>query len=176
MERDEPSRIAAVLFDRDDEVDTAIAEFVAAARREGARVAGFLQERVEAADCAHDDVRLRDLARGDAFAIMQDLGPGATGCRIDAAAIAVAAARLGENLGATPDLVIVNRFGKLESEGGGMLAELGEAVARGLPVVVAVPRRFRDPWDAFACGLDAQLPPRATALRQWWARLMAPAN
>jgi hypothetical protein len=174
----EPSRIAAVLFDRDDEVDAAVGEFVAAVRREGALVAGFLQERLETADCAHDDVRLRDLVRGDAFAIMQDLGAGATGCRLDAAAIAFAAGRLGEVLALEPepDLVIVNRFGKLECEGGGLLAELGETVARGLPVVVCVPLRFRDAWVAFAGGLDVELPPVSGALADWWARArLAPA-
>jgi len=172
-----PPRIAAVLFDRDDDVDAALAAFVEAARRDGARVAGFVQERIENAGCERHDVRLRDLESGAEIAIMQDLGPDATGCRVDPSAIAAAAGRLAQALAATPDLVIVNRFGKLECEGGGLLAELAEAVAAGLPVVVCVPRRFRAAWSHFAGGLDAQLPPRKAALEAWWARArLAPAH
>ena len=149
--------------------------FVAAARRDGARLVGFLQER--GPGCGRHDAALRDLASGEVLAIMQDLGPGASGCHVDPAAIAAAAGRLGRALDAgDPDLVVVNRFGKLECEGGGMLAELGEAVARGLPVVVCVPRRFGDAWAAFAGGLDERLPPESAALADWWARArLAPA-
>jgi nucleoside-triphosphatase THEP1 len=167
------SRLAAVLFDRDDDVDAAVGELVAAARRGGARVVGFAQERIVDEGCDCHDVRLRDLSNGEEIAIMQDLGPGATGCRVDSAAIAAAAGRLGRALAAAPDLVVVNRFGKLECEGGGLLAEIGEAVARGLPALVCVPLRFREAWNDFAAGLDAQLPPRGAALREWWAAVTA---
>ena len=64
----------------------------------------------------------------------------------------------------------------IECEGGGLLAELGEAVARGLPVIVCVPLRFRAAWAEFAGGLDVELPPRSAALADWWARArLAPA-
>jgi molybdate transport system ATP-binding protein len=165
------SRLAAVLFDRYDDVDAAIAGFVASARQAGARVAGFVQERIEVGTCECEDFRLRDLETGDELAIMQDLGRESSGCRVDPAAVAVAAERLGRALADAPDLLIVNRFGKLESEGGGVSAELGEAVALGLPVVVAVPIRFRGAWDAFAGGLDTPLPPQAAALEAWWSRI-----
>ena len=169
------SRIAAVLFDRDEEVDAAVADFVAAARRGGARVAGFVQERIAGSD--RRDVRLRDVESGAQIAILQDLGPGASGCRVDPAALALAAGRLGRRLDEAPDLVILNRFGKLECDGGGLSAELGRSVALGLPVLVAVPLRFRDAWNDFAGGLDVQLAPRRAALEAWWARArLAPAR
>ena len=159
------SRLAAVIYERDDDVDAILRSFVAVARREGARVCGFVQEIVG----EEHDVRLRDVETGAEIAIMQDLGAGATGCRLDSAAIAVAAERIGRVLTEAPDLLVVNRFGKLESEGGGLLAELGEAVALDVPVVVCVPRRFRDAWNAFAAGLDAQLPPDRAEIEAWWA-------
>jgi hypothetical protein len=162
-----PPRIAAIVFDRDEDVDAEVRDFVEMALRDGVRIAGFVQER---GDEDRRDVRLRDLGGGGDIAIMQDLGPGATGCRVDPGAIAVAAGRLAQALAGRPDLVIVNRFGKLECEGGGLSAELAEAVALGLPVVVSVPLRFRETWNAFAGGLDAQLPPRRQALEDWWMR------
>jgi hypothetical protein len=172
---EEPPRLAAIFFERDEDVDAPLAEFVAAARRAGARVAGFLQHRVEARGCDCHDVRLQDIVSGAQFSIMQDLGAGATGCRVDTAAIAAAAGLVARALAEAPDLLALNRFGKLECEGGGLLAELGEAVARGIPVVVCVPTRFREAWNQFAGGLDAQLPARRDALEAWWTAL-APAE
>ena len=66
---------------------------------------------------------------------------------------------------------MVNRFGRLESEGGGMIAEIGRACADGLPLIVCVPKRFLPAWDAFAAGLDAKLPPASAAIEGWWAAL-----
>jgi hypothetical protein len=166
-----PSRLAAVLFDRDDDVDAAIRAFVAFARGEGARVAGFVQE--DDPSSQPRDVWLRDLETGARIPIMQDLGACASGCRLDAGAIAVAAERLGRALAGSPDLLVVNRFGKLECDGGGVLAELGEAAARGVPVVVCVPLRFREAWEAFAQDLYAPLAPDPAALMSWWADVAA---
>ena len=70
-----------------------------------------------------------------------------------------AARLLDRALATNPDLLVVNRFGRLESEGGGMLAEIGRAFAEGVAMIVCVPGRYRDAWNAFAAGLDAQLPP-----------------
>ncbi len=82
--------------------------------------------------------------------------------------IALAASLLDSARATKPDLLVVNRFGRLESEGGGMLAEIGHAFADGLALIVWVPERFRDAWNAFAAGLDAKLPPNREAIEQWW--------
>ena len=134
--------------------------------------AGLVQERAcDDGLCALQDVRVRDLVTGETLDIMQDLGPDATGCRVDPAAIAVAAGMLDRARGQNPDLIVVNRFGRLESEGGGMLAEIGRAFADGAPMIVCVPKRYLHAWDAFASGLDAKLPPTRDAIEGWWASL-----
>ena len=60
-----PRRLAAVMFDRDEDVDAAVIAFVDAARRAGARLVGFVQEHGEAAGCDRHDAFLRDLANGE---------------------------------------------------------------------------------------------------------------
>ena len=70
--------------------------------------------------------------------------------------------------GEKPDLLVVNRFGRLESEGAGMIAEIGAAVAEGEAVLIAVPLRYADAWNAFADGLDAQIRPEISELDRWW--------
>ena len=74
-----------------------------------------------------------------------------------------------------PDLLVANRFGRLESEGGGMLAEIGRAFADGLPLIVCVPKRYLNAWDAFAdrprretaadAGRDRRLVGRPSSIR-----------
>ncbi len=169
---DEPAGLAAIVFDRDEEPDPPLLAFVEAALRRGLRIAGLVQERACDSDlCALKDVRVRDLVTGETLEIMQDLGREATGCRVDPAAIAVAARMLDAARATGPDLLVVNRFGRLESEGGGMLAEIGRAFADGLPLIVCVPARYLEAWDAFAAGLDAKLPPTLPAIESWWAAL-----
>ena len=167
------SRLAAIVFERDEAPDEALIAFVGGAMASGARIAGLVQERADDDLCDKHDVRVRDLTSGEVLPIMQDLGAGSTGCAVDPAAIAAAARLLGRALATNPDLLVVNRFGRLELEGGGMLSEIGRAFSEGVAMIVCVPARYRDAWDAFAAGLDAQLPAEREALEAWW-RSVAP--
>ena len=59
-------------------------------------------------------------------------------------------------------------------ENAGLIAEIGQAVAAGHPLLIGVPRRFVPAWDAFAQGLDEKLPCRRAAIDAWWQRIQAP--
>ena len=87
-------------------------------------------------------------------------------------ALRLRAGKLAQRLDAArarrPDLLVVNRFGRLEAEGGGMRAEIAAAIADGLALLIAVPTRFLDAWNEFAGGLDTQAPPTEAALSAWW--------
>jgi hypothetical protein len=171
----EASPLAAIVFDRDEAPDAPLIDFIATAIRRGVRVAGLVQERAGEASCEWPDVRVRDLATGATLPIMQDLGHDAEGCRVDPDAIAHAAVLLDRALATCPDLLVVNRFGRLESEGGGMIVEIGRAFAEGIALIVCVPKRYLGAWNAFSGGLDAQLPPDLEAIEAWWETI-APAS
>jgi nucleoside-triphosphatase THEP1 len=49
-----------------------------------------------------------------------------------------------------PDVVIVNKFGKSESEGGGLRDVIADVVGAGIPLLISVPRRNLDAWRSFA--------------------------
>ena len=168
---DEPCRLAAIVFDRDEDPDAPLRQFLERLARAGARVGGLLQERGDSDGCSRRDVGVRNLTTGERFSLMQNLGAAATGCQVDPAAIAVAARQFAEALQMRPDLLVANRFGRLESEGGGMLAEIGQAVAAGVALIVCVPQRYLEAWNGFAGGLDRQLPPRLDAIEAWWAEV-----
>jgi len=158
------SRLAAIVFDHDEPVDDVMRALIETIRAQRVKVAGLVQE--PGAD--ERDLLVRDLITGERLPIMQDLGAESSGCAVDPAAIAVAARMLDRARGEKPDLLVVNRFGRLESEGGGMIAEIGAAVAEGEAVLIAVPLRYSDAWNAFASGLDVQLRPNVAALEDWW--------
>ena len=79
------SRLAAIVFGREADVDRTIGDFIASAQKEGARIAGLVQEYGDDGDRAVHDIRVRDLTSGAQLPIMQNLGREATGCRIDSA-------------------------------------------------------------------------------------------
>jgi hypothetical protein len=172
----ESRRLAAILFDRDEAPDPPLIAFVEAAIRRGVRIAGLVQERAAGDLCHWHDVQVRDIQSGEMLQIMQDLGPEATGCRVDPGAIAFAARLLERALATGPELLVVNRFGRLESEGGGMLAEIGRAFAEDVALIVCVPKRYRNAWNSFAAGLDTQLPPRRAAIEGWWGTIARAAS
>ena len=167
--------VAAIVFDRNEDAYAPLGEFLDRLTERGVRVAGLVQERAPCEGCEGKDLWLRNLTTGQRFAIMQDLGADSDRCRVDPSAIAVAARELGEAVKTRPDLVVANRFGRLESEGEGMIAEIGEAVAEGVALLIAVPLRYLDAWNAFAGGLDRQLPPQLEAMEAWWDDVRAEA-
>ncbi|GGK22034.1 DUF2478 domain-containing protein [Salinarimonas ramus] len=164
-------RIAALVYGRKEPVSALMEGFAARLRARGLRVAGLVEADLEADACLRGEMALRDLGSGDVVSICQDLGSGATGCRVDPRGLAEAGARLAAGLAAAPDCVVVNKFGKLEADGEGLADEIGQCVAQGVPLVIGVPARFRAAWDAFAGGLDTPLPATASALDAWWATL-----
>ncbi|MGJ3262205.1 MAG: DUF2478 domain-containing protein [Salinarimonas sp.] len=172
MSTDAP-RIAALVYTRQEPVSALMADFAARLRAKGHRVAGLVEAELAADACLRGDMALRDLTSGAVVSICQDLGPGARGCRVDPRGLAEAGARLAAGLEAVPDCMIVNKFGKLEAEGAGLAAEIGACVAAGVPLVIGVPARFREAWNAFAGGLDTPLPCTAAALDAWWLSVCA---
>jgi len=65
------------------------------------------------------------------------------------------------------DLIVINKFGKTEAEGNGLIAEIAEAAARGIAVLIAVPERNLDAWREFAADLAIELPADPDALLRW---------
>jgi hypothetical protein len=65
------------------------------------------------------------------------------------------------------DLVVMNRFGRAESLGGGLLTSLTSAVAAEVPVLTAVRAPYDMAWAQFHGGLGRELPPVLEAIVAW---------
>lgn len=118
---------------------------------------------------------LHVLGTGQVVCISQDLGAGSRGCRLDAAgleeAVGLAEARLAAE--PRPRLVILNKFGKREMEGGGFRPLIGRALEMGVPVLTAVGEGNRPGFEGFAEGLAETIGPSEAEALDWCRRIVA---
>ena len=137
-------------------------------KRNGVRLVGALRAASPDAGSGSCDCDLWILPNGPRWRITQDLGPGATACRMDAGAfeqaVGLAMSRL--QAGRT-DLVILNKFGLSEAEGRGFRAVIAEALARGVPVLTGLSESHRAAFDRYADGMAMILAPTEAAVMDW---------
>ena len=159
-------RAAAIEDDGSCDVDALLADVAARLQQAGQRVRGLLMTYPEGRDSCTCSMVLLDLHTRQTYLVSQPLGSGATGCRADTQGFARASVVLRRAADEAVDLVISNRFGGQEANGGGFRQELLELLAQDVPVLTAVATRFLPAWDAFTGGATV-LPARAEAVQDW---------
>ncbi|MEZ5644146.1 MAG: DUF2478 domain-containing protein [Burkholderiaceae bacterium] len=165
-------RAAAIEDDGSCDVDALLAEVAERLGRAGRRVGGLLMTYPQGrATCAGEMV-LVDIETRETYLVSQPLGSGSSGCRADPQGFARASVVLRRLVGRAPDLVICNRFGRLEVEGGGFRAEMLDLMASDVPVLTVVSSRFRDDWLSFT-GDAALLRPDIAVVDAWLWRCLA---
>lgn len=159
--------LAAIRFD-DADIDTFLLEIATTLSRAGLRLRGVLQSRgAVGGDCHCADMDLTTLGSDRTFRISQPLGNGSRGCRLHPGALADCSSFLEAELNAGADLLILNRFGRGESEGRGFRDLIGKAIALNIPVLTAVRPTYFEPWAQFGEGLSCDLPMEQDAVLDW---------
>lgn len=123
----------------------------------GCRLTGVVQRDEARAGGAGCDMVLEELWSGETIAISQDRGPHARGCRLDMGELLRAMQLVAAALEQSPGVLVLNKFGKTEAEGGGCRDLIVQAVGASVPVLIAVPCRNFDPWRAFAGNLAREI-------------------
>jgi nucleoside-triphosphatase THEP1 len=142
--------LAAVIYPNEAYPQATFRRVVEHCRSRTLKLSGVLQHPA-CEDPGHRcDVVLEDLASGARTELFERRGRGARGCRLDVAALADVTARLERALQNDPDLLVLNKFGKVEAEGGGLVDPIAAAIDRDIPVVIGVPVRNLEAWRAFA--------------------------
>lgn len=165
--------LAALIFREGEDVNRVVADFASELAEKGHRLGGFIQVSATNDACDCKDVHVLDLETGGRLPLLQDLGKHSQSCRIDQAALAEIGLLLSDSIKRSPDLLFINRFGKLEAEGKGVLAEIGAAATSGIPTLVSVPWRYLVPWRDFTMGLDEELACTSADLHRWWKGVTA---
>jgi nucleoside-triphosphatase THEP1 len=162
--------IAAIVYADGVYPDRIIARAIEPLRTAGLQLAGALQVEPVAAGRHPCDLLLEDLASGEVHAIAEHRGREARGCRLDVGLLTeIGEAVLHSLHDDQPRLLVVNKFGKIEADGGGLRQAVAEAVDLGIPVLVGVPARNLDRWRAFAGPLAIELPATVGAIVDWLA-------
>ncbi len=154
--------------------DDLLAEVAQALQAQGMRLAGAVQR--NSADgtecCSRMELVLLTGRTTDPspIGISQRLGGGATGCRLDPDGLERAVGRIAAMIaaeGAAIDIVVVNKFGRQEAEGGGFRPVIAQALSAGVPVLTKLSPDAAPAFAEFAGDLAEELPPERSALIDW---------
>lgn len=160
-------RAAAVVYTREDGVDTALAAAVQAMSQHGIVIGGLLQRVGKQIAPGKREMLVRILPGGKMICLSDPRGPGVQGCILDTDALAHAAVAFRRATLARPDLLLANRFGKQEASGSGLRAELAEAIMADIPLLVPVRADMLPDWRDFLGEQARELPPTTNAILDW---------
>lgn len=160
-------RLTAVVYEAGFPIDEFLTRVVNLLRAENILLGGALQENSPGDGGRCSAMTLVDLTARGRFRISQDLGSQAEGCRLDAQGIAEFVALLDRTPDQDVELLILNRFGKAEAEGGGLRSAFARAMEAGIPALTAVRAPYTEAWSQFHGRLATDLPADLDLVLAW---------
>ena len=154
------------------ETDRFLAAVVVRLEVSGLRLAGTVQTNIARADRTRCDMDLRVLPDGPVYRISEDRGAAARGCMLDHGALEQTVAEVARRLDGA-EVLIVNKFGKAESEGRGLVPVISAALDQGMTVLVGVNALNLPLYLDFAGGLSEALPAEETTAVSWCLRRLS---
>jgi nucleoside-triphosphatase THEP1 len=140
-------------------------------REAGVAVAGIVPYQPSSRERSEGpDMEVEDLASRIILQLSDDTKVMSAECRLDPAALQEAAALISASFRNAPELVILNKFGRLEVKGEGLRDVICDAVELGFPVVIGVPERHLESWRAFTNGLAEESSVDSPCVHQWLSR------
>jgi nucleoside-triphosphatase THEP1 len=159
-------KLAYVTLQGRGRTDALIAEVAARLTADGVRLAGTVQSNIERPDRRKCDMDLAILPDGPVVRISEDRGALARGCLLDSGALEQTVVEVQSRL-PQAEVLIVNKFGKREAEGRGLVPVIAEALDMGLPVLIGVNGLNLAAFLAFAGEGVAALPGEPAQIAQW---------
>ena len=160
--------LAAVVYRETDSPDCVLHEFAQYLKNDGCRVAGLIQSRSESGA-----ISVTALPTGDVICLAPDGASGSELSCIDTGKLIAAAEQIKGLIVSGADLVIINRFGRLEAVGKGLIQQIVDALEGDVPVIVAVPDYRFEEWLRFTCGMSVKLNCSQESILKWWRSLGA---
>jgi len=169
----DPSRLAAIIYRGEDDVDALLHDFAHDRLRAGDRLGGIVQHNVKDAAGRKIDMEVTDLLTGQAIGICQPLGQGSQSCKLNASGLAEASVAVSRAIDAEVDLLIINKFAKQEASGHGLRSEFAEAIIAGRPLLTAVPLKCVEAWREFTGNFGTMLLCARPVVASWWQDVTA---
>lgn len=162
--------LAAIHYPKGFHIDRLLSEVCTYLSDSGLRLGGLLQVSAGGAGGCATSVHAIDLRTGEKFDIWDKRGTCAKGCRLDERGLLLASAAVEEAIEDKVDLIVINRFGRAESLGRGLLDCFVSALDERIPVLTAVREPYDGAWSEFHGGLGVDLANERAAVCDW-ARL-----
>lgn len=166
--------IAAVRYPRKFEIDLLFADVCWNLLERGVRVGGVIQTITPGIEgqCAAS-IQVVDVRSDAVFNVWENRGLDAKGCRLNEAGLLEMEPTLLGAIEDRVDLLLVNRFGRAESLGRGLIGCFAAAIDARVPVLTAVREPYDIEWQRFHGGMGVELPPSLSAALQWCELLFA---
>ena len=162
---DSQADIAAVVYGPGEDPDRLLRGFADDLQRSGCRVVGLIQAG-RAGGGAREHLPAVALPTRTAISLRHDCAR--AGCHLDERHVAETRRWIAAAIREGADLLIINRFGKLEAAGAGFVDEIKRAVAVDIPVLIAVPQWRFTMWTRFCAGMCVKLACSREPMQAWW--------
>lgn len=161
---------AAVIYKAENKACTCLKDFAAELKASGTKVGGLLQEMLSLEHGKLGGIEAIEIDTGRRIPIKtphtEATDPDACMLQIDA--LAECSGALRRAIADQAGLVIVEKFGKQEAAGEGIVDDIIAVIAEGLPTLVAVPENYLEAWNTVTGGDIVQIECDSQALHQWW--------
>jgi nucleoside-triphosphatase THEP1 len=160
--------LAAIHYERDFDINDLLRTVVKSLQGKGVRVGGVLQEAEFRPNGYCAQLNIVDIRTGKTERITQDRGRDSRGCKLDPRGLAAISYCITDAIDADVDLVVINKYGRAESEGHGLLSCIEHAVSAGVPILTTVREPYIAAWNLYHGGLAIELPAKIDAILQWY--------
>ena len=161
---------AAAVYNANTSDRTALSKFVDKQKSLRTRVGGLLQEALFDEQGAIIGLDAVDVASNRRIPISRPV-KNHQECGLDVSALAQTASVIINAIEDRLDLVVVEKFGELEQKGEGLIDEVLDTIATGIPLLIAVPESALPLWQERSGELGSVLPFSETAFEQWWQQV-----
>ncbi len=166
-------RFAAVVYPAKKGDREELARFVESLKKSKVRVGGILQEKISLGNNGARRVEAVDIGTGRRTPLNEPKPEILSEhvCSLNISALAESTAILRKAIEDHVDLMVVEKFGDAERDGAGLIDEVLQGIAAGIPLLIAVPETNLHVWTERSGGMGAVLPCDEHALHEWWAGL-----
>ena len=158
---------AAAVYTPDTGDRMALLKFVAKQKALHTRVGGVLQEALFDAEGAVIGLNAVDVVTGRRIPITRP-AKNSDECTFNVSAHTQTATIISNAIQQRLDLVVVEKFGELEQNGEGLIDEILQTIAEGIPLLISVPEAALPVWQERSGELGTVLAFSEEAFEQWW--------
>jgi nucleoside-triphosphatase THEP1 len=168
MPDDQLPKLAAIHYERGFDINDILRAVSNKLQVKGLAVGGVIQEAEFRGDgcCAH--LNIVDIRTGTTERITQNRGRESRGCKLDPRGLAAISHCITDAIDVGVDLVIINKYGRAESEGDGLLSCIEDAISAGVPILTTVREPYITAWNLYHGGLATALPPKIDEILRWY--------